>query len=317
MGQIRIDGKDTAAALETVVPGDICSLQPWRQRYSVLTNQEGGIIDDQMITRMPDHFFLVVNAACKERDIIYLRNNLGPEYRLAALDQRGLLALQGPRAAAVLGRMRAEIAELPFLGAGEFELGGINCLIHRCGYTGEDGYEISMDAGRTEDIARTLLADTEVKPAGLGARDSLRLEAGLCLYGHDLDETTTPVEAGLNWVIAKKYSGASAVPARFPGAAKILEQLAHGPGRVRLGFKPDGRIPVREGATIVDGGGAKVGIITSGGYGQTVGGPLAMGYVATGASLADEYQVEIRKHMHKVFKVELPFVKHRYYRKTR
>jgi len=316
MGQIRIEGDDVAARLETLVPGDIKSLSPFQQRYSLLTNREGGVIDDLMITRMPDHFFLVVNAACKERDYSYLKDSLGQGCEITALTDRGLLALQGPRAAMVLGRFHAAIPALPFLKAGMYRLAGIDCLVHRCGYTGEDGYEISLAADKTEEFARILLEGPVIKPIGLGARDSLRLEAGLCLYGHELDESTTPIEAGLNWVIAKKYRGEKAEPARFPGAAKILRQLADGPDRVRLGFRPEGRIPVREGTTIFDRDGSKVGIITSGGYGQTVGGPVAMGYVTAVSSHATEYKVEIRNQMHRVFCIELPFVKHRYYRKT-
>ncbi|MEX2353025.1 MAG: glycine cleavage system aminomethyltransferase GcvT, partial [Gammaproteobacteria bacterium] len=193
MGQIRIEGDGLAARLETLVPGDISSLQPGQQRYTVLTNETGGILDDLMITRMTDHFFLVVNAARKAHDYNYLQQKLTPDCRVQALEKRALLALQGPEAATVMAAFEPGISDLPFLGAGEFELAGINCLIHRCGYTGEDGFEISMDSADAERFARLLLDNPLVQPVGLGARDSLRLEAGLCLYGHDLDETITPV----------------------------------------------------------------------------------------------------------------------------
>jgi aminomethyltransferase len=188
--------------------------------------------------------------------------------------------------------------------------------VHRCGYTGEDGYEISLKADQAEGFARLLLKDARVRMIGLGARDSLRLEAGLCLYGHDLDDATTPVEAGLSWVIAKKYQGSGAVPARFPGAARILKELAAGPARTRLGFRPEGRIPVREGTTIFDSEGLKVGIITSGGFGQTAGGPIAMGYVSTSSSGGTYFNVTVRNRMHRLIKADLPFVEHRYYKNT-
>lgn len=316
MGQVRVDGKESGYALENLVPGDIQSLGIHRQRYTVLTNPEGGVIDDLMVTRMPDHFFLVVNAARKEYDYAYLRDSLKHSGNVQQLEDRALLALQGPQAATVLGQYSADIMNLPFLSAGLFNLGGIDCLVHRCGYTGEDGYEISLPAVQAELFARKLLQDNRVKLIGLGARDSLRLEAGLCLYGHDLDETTTPVEAGLAWIIAKRYLGAGAATAQFPGATRILREVAEGPRRTRLGFRPEGRIPVREGTTIFDSEGLKVGIITSGGYGQTAGGPIAMGYVTTSSSRGSYYNVEIRNQMHRVIKTDLPFVKHRYYKKT-
>jgi aminomethyltransferase len=316
MGQIRIDGESVPASLETLVPGDIQSLQVWQQRYSVLTNQQGGVIDDLMITRMPDHYFLVVNASRKQIDEDYLSKLLEPACQVTHLTDRALLALQGPAAATVMSEMFPAITDIPFLGAAVASLAGIDCLINRCGYTGEDGFEISTHADDAGELARKLLNHPLVKPIGLGARDSLRLEAGLCLYGHELDEHITPVEAGLNWVIARKYRSADPETARFPGASIILAQLLNGPPRIRKGFRPEGKIPIRDGTTIYDGDGEKTGIITSGAYGETAGGPVAMGYVDRAANKTD-YTVEIRNQQHRIIATDLPFVKHRYYRKPR
>ncbi len=316
MGQIRVEGSEVASRLETLVPGDIQGLLPWQQRYSLLTNSAGGVIDDLMITRMPDHYFLVVNASRKQYDYDYLINTLQPGCRVIHLTGRGLLSLQGPSAATVLGNLSPAITEVPFMGATVTSLAGIDCLIHRCGYTGEDGFEISTYSSDIEKLARILLDNPQVKPVGLGARDSLRLEAGLSLYGHELDELTTPVEAGLNWVIAKKYRTDQPEAASFPGAVKILGQLQHGPEKILKGFRPEGKIPIRDGTTIYDGEGKKTGIITSGAYGQTTGGPVAMGYVENRPASQTEYTVEIRNQQHRIFSVDLPFVKHRYYRKT-
>jgi len=314
MGQIRIRGEDTVSRLETLVPGDITGLNVFRQRYSVLTNDTGGVIDDLMITRMPDHFFLVVNAARRHRDYTWLRDALPPECAVEDLPDRGLLAVQGPDSARVLAELDRGIADLPFLGGGEFRLGGVQCIVHRCGYTGEDGFEISMEGREAENLAATLLGNPLLKPAGLGARDSLRLEAGLCLYGHELDETITPVEADLAWVIARKYRTGE-IPAGFPGADRILEQLRNGPPRIRAGFRPEGGIPVREGTIISTGDGINAGIITSGGYGPTAGGPVAMGYSNTTlAENQSRYRVEIRGQHHTIERVKLPFVRHRYHK---
>ena len=316
MGQIRIEGNDIAARLENLVPADIKGLAPWQQRYSVFTNEAGGVIDDLMITRMPDHHFLVVNASRKQVDYDYLVKALR-SCRVIHLTGRGLLALQGPAAAEVMGGLYPQVSEIPFLGAFQASLDGIECLIHRCGYTGEDGFEISTQNDNIERLARRFLANPLVKPIGLGARDSLRLEAGLSLYGHELDEHTTPIEAGLVWVIAKKYRSDNPEAASFPGAAKILGQVQHGPEKILKGFRPEGRIPIRDGTSIYDGQGKKTGIITSGAYGQTAGGPVALGYVENRPGSKTEYTVEIRNQQHRIMTVDLPFVKHRYYRKTR
>ncbi|MBI2969307.1 MAG: glycine cleavage system aminomethyltransferase GcvT, partial [Gammaproteobacteria bacterium] len=314
MGQIELRGDNTAELLETLVPGDISGLAPWRQRYTVLTNENGGIIDDLLVTRVPGGLFLVVNGARREQDLQHLRHCLRGRSEVIALDERALLALQGPESAAVLGELTPEINELRFLGAGEFKIEGTPCLISRSGYTGEDGFEISVAAEHAEAIARRLLKHSAVEPAGLGARDSLRLEAGLCLYGHDLDETTSPVEAGLAWTIARRYRSGAGSP-RFPGARRILKELAEGPLRLRVGLKPEGPVPVREGAVLTRAGGEKIGRVTSGGYGITLDAPIAMGYVqAACAAPGTELSVDIRDHSHTIRVAELPFVKPRYQR---
>jgi aminomethyltransferase len=233
------------------------------------------------------------------------------------LTNKALLGLQGPAAAGCLATFDPEIATMPFLSARQTTLSGIDCLVHRCGYTGEDGFEISVANEDAEKLARILIQHDEVESAGLGARDTLRLEAGLCLYGHDLDESTTPVEADIAWVVAQKYKRPEPDAAHFPGAPIILGQILGGVSRIRVGFKPEGRVPVREGTSIYDGNGAKVGIITSGGYGETVGGPIAMGYVNYDTSAQLCYEVEIRGRKHVLNRVDLPFIAHRYYKNTK
>ena len=315
MGQIRLSGENVEAAMERLATGDICSLKPFRQCYTLLTNQQGGIIDDLVLTRTPDGLLIVVNAACQESDFRYLRDALGPRYQVEILRNRSLLALQGPKAASVLSRLHPECETLPFLAAREIELDGVNCWVSRCGYTGEDGFEISTPSEQAGHLVELLLEDHAVELVGLGARDSLRLEAGLCLYGHDIDATTTPVEADLCWVIAGKYHSGT-VSARFPGANKIFKQMRTGTSQIRCGFRVQGRIPVREGAAILDTEKRAVGRITSGGFGPSVNHPVAMGYIdraCAGAGTA--LQVEIRRQFHAIQVVELPFVKHRYYRR--
>lgn len=313
MGQMRLSGAGVESAMETLVTGDISALGPFRQRYTLLTNQQGGIIDDLMLTRTPDSLFLVVNAACKEADFAYLKQALGPGYRLELLSDRALLALQGPKAAAVLGVLSRECRAMPFLSMVETELQGITCIVNRCGYTGEDGFEISVPSAHAGKLAETLLRNRAVEPAGLGARDTLRLEAGLCLFGHDIDPETTPVEAGLSWLIAKKYRD-STVQAQFPGADIICRQLQTGTALVRRGFISQGKIPVREGALILNHERSMVGRITSGGYAPSIGRPVAMGYIEKEyAGTGTELQVQIRNRFHGIRIVDLPFVKHRYY----
>ncbi|MCG8505887.1 MAG: glycine cleavage system protein T, partial [Sphingomonadales bacterium] len=250
-------------------------LAPGRQRYSFLTNDGGGVLDDLMVANSGAALELVVNAACKADDLVHLRAKLPSDAGLEELPDLALLALQGPQAAAVLSRLDPAAAGMAFMESRELTLNGAACRVSRSGYTGEDGYEISVPGDAAEGLARRLLAHDDVAPIGLGARDSLRLEAGLCLYGHDIDETTSPIEAGLAFAVSKRRREAG----DFPGARRILAELADGPGRRRVGLKPEGRAPVREGADIVDEEGTAIGRVTSGGYGPSVGGPVAMGYV--------------------------------------
>ncbi|MGH7045683.1 MAG: glycine cleavage system aminomethyltransferase GcvT [Stellaceae bacterium] len=311
MGQLRLNGADSAAALEALVPGDLQALRPRRMRYTLLLADSGGILDDLMATRLDDGLFIVVNAARKEADFARLRERLDRRVTIEPLEDQALLALQGPAAAAVLARFAPSVAALPFMGAARLVIGGTACLVTRSGYTGEDGFEISLPAAAAPALAELLLAEAEVAPAGLGARDSLRLEAGLCLHGHDIDESTTPVEADLAWTIAKRRRDAG----DFPGAPVILRQLAEGAERKRVGVRPDGPAPARESTAIVDRAGVMIGRITSGGFGPSLGAPVAMGYVAAehakeGAALV----LLVRGSPRPARIVPLPFVPHRYHR---
>jgi aminomethyltransferase len=311
MGQIRLAGAGCVSALEQLVPGDLEALAPLRMRYTLFLNEAGGILDDLMATQFPDGLFLVVNAACKEADLAHLHDRLGRSASIEPLADRALLALQGPAAATVLSRFIGGIARLRFMSAAEVTVGGRQCLVTRSGYTGEDGFEISLLAGEAEGFARRLIAEPEVLPIGLGARDSLRLEAGLCLYGHDIDETTTPIEADLAWTIGKRRRAEGG----FPGAAAILRQLAEGTRRKRVGIRPDERASAREDTEIVDDAGNRLGKVTSGGFGPSVGGPVAMGYVAsTHAADGAALQLLVRGAPRRAQIVRLPFVPTRYYR---
>jgi aminomethyltransferase len=311
MGQLRLAGTDPAAALEALVPGDLRALASMRMRYSLLLNDAGGILDDLMATRLDDGWFLVVNATCKEADLAHLRDRLGGGATVEPLEDRALLALQGPMAVAVLSRFADGVAALPFMAAAETTLDGQRCLITRSGYTGEDGFEISLTAAGAPRLAERLLAEPEVEPVGLGARDSLRLEAGLCLYGHDIGETTTPVEADLAWTIGRRRR----VEGGFPGAAVILRQLAHGAARRRVGIRPDGRAPARETTPIADAAGNPIGQVTSGGFGPSVNGPIAMGYVdAAHAIDGTALSLLVRGSPRPARVAALPFVPHRYHR---
>jgi aminomethyltransferase len=311
MGQLRVVGPGSASALERLVPGDLLALAPSHMRYTLLLNDGGGILDDLMVTRLDDRFFLVVNAACRESDLAHLRDRLVGAATVEPIGDRALLALQGPAAAAVLSRFLDGVGRLGFMTAVETRLDGRNCLVTRSGYTGEDGFEISLPAKDASVVAELLLAEPEVRPIGLGARDSLRLEAGLCLYGHDIDETTTPVEAGLTWTIGKRRRAEGG----FLGAAVVLRQLAEGAQRRRVGIRPDGRAPAREDAPIVDGAGARIGRVTSGGFGPSVGGPIAMGYVDRGhAAEGSALALLVRGLARPAKVVPLPFVPTRYYR---
>ena len=311
MGQIRLGGGDAAGALEALVPGDLEALAPLRMRYTLFLNEAGGILDDLIATRLADGLALVVNAARREADLAHLREHLSPTVPLDPLSDRALLALQGPAAAEVLTRFIAGIARLGFMTAAEVTLDSWKGMVTRSGYTGEDGFEISLPANAAEGFARRLLAEPEVLPIGLGARDSLRLEAGLCLYGHDIDETTTPIEADLAWTIGRRRRAAGG----FPGAATVLRQLAEGTARKRVGIRPDGRAPARENSEIVDPEGNRIGHVTSGGFGPSLGGPVAMGYVDS-AHVTEGSGVEllVRGVPRPARIARLPFVSTRYYR---
>jgi aminomethyltransferase len=319
MGQRVLTGPDhaaTAAALERLTPGALAGLAAGRMRYTLLLNDAGGIVDDMMVTRPASEkddgrLTLVFNAARKEVDDTHVAARLPASVVLGRADDRALLALQGPQAASVLSRHCPEAEKLVFMSATAAEFDGIDCHVSRSGYTGEDGFEISVAADRAEAVARALLAEPEVKPIGLGARDSLRLEAGLPLYGHDLDETTSPVEANLAFAVPKSRRAAGG----FPGADRILAELRDGPARLRVGVKPQGRAPVREGAAVHGAGGAKIGVVTSGGFGPTVNAPVAMGYVDAAHSRPGTRVTLVgRRGEEPAEVVALPFVPHRYVR---
>jgi glycine cleavage system T protein (aminomethyltransferase) len=315
MGQLRLTGDDAAAALETLVPVDIVGLDPGKQRYALFTNDAGGILDDLMVTRREDHLFLVVNAACKDADTAHLRARLSTRCLIEPLPERALLALQGPKAAAVMQRLAPELAKLTFMTGGEATIHGIACFATRSGYTGEDGFEISVAAAEAEALARALLAEPEVQAAGLGARDTLRLEAGLCLYGHDIDTTTTPVQAGLTWAIQKVRRPGGERAGGYPGADVIAAQLANGAAMKRVGLVGLERVPVREGAHIVDDTGAAVGRVTSGTVGPSVGQPIAMAYVPSALAVAGTVvHADVRGKRQPMRISPLPFAPHRYYR---
>ena len=318
MGQATLTGPDdetVARALEALTPGDILGLKPGSIRYTLLMTEKGGIVDDLMVTRplgKPGTLLLVVNAARKAIDYDFIRERLPVGVRLTPLEDRALLALQGPRAAAVMGRHAPFVPALGFMTSIATIFGNCPAQISRSGYTGEDGFELSVPAEKAEGVARTLLAEPEVGPIGLGARDSLRLEAGLCLYGHDIDETTSPVEADLGFAIAKRRRAEGG----FLGADRVMRELAAGPSRIRVGLRPEGRAPAREGAAIRDPDSGTVGVVTSGGFGPTANAPIAMGYVdprvaAPGSRLA----LIVRDRELPAVVSPLPFVPHRYFRK--
>lgn len=315
MGQADLVGEDIIAAVEELVPGDIQSLKAGRIRYTQLLNEEGGIIDDLMIAKPvdddPNRLHLVVNAACKDKDYAVFEAHLKGRGSLERKSQHALLALQGPKAAKVLALLDPQCATMPFMSLRAASIAGTDVVVSRCGYTGEDGFEISVPAVSATELAEALLEHTDVEPIGLGARDSLRLEAGLCLYGHDIDVTTSPVEADLVWSIGKRRR----LEGGFPGDARLLKELHEGPSRVRVGLKPIGRAPAREGTVIetVDGDG--VGVITSGGFGPTVEAPIAMGYVEkTYAQPGTRLHLIVRGKVLEADVTSMPFVQQRYYR---
>lgn len=294
MGQVLVrapDPRDAALALESLLPIDVLGLGLNRQRYGFFTHPEGGILDDLMVTNRGDHFFLVVNAACKAQDIALLTDHLSPQgVRVTPVTDRALLAVQGPAAGAVIAALDPRADAMRFMDVATLDLGGIEVWASRSGYTGEDGFELSVAEAEAEALFNALMADERLELVGLGARDSLRLEAGLCLYGHDIDTTTSPVEAGLTWAIQKVRRPGGARAGGFPGAERIFTELEQGPKRRRVGLRPEGRAPMREGVALFssEDGGAALGRVTSGGFGPSVGHPVSMGYVA--AAFAEEGQ---------------------------
>lgn len=315
MGQVIVRGEEPAAALETLVPADIRGLPEGMQRYALFTSDEGGILDDLMVVNAGETLYLVVNAACKDQDIAHLRTGLGSNAEVEVLD-RGLLALQGPLAATVMGRLCPAACDMVFMQHGRFEIDTIPVWISRSGYTGEDGFEISVAAEDTERLARRLLAEAEVEPIGLGARDSLRLEAGLCLYGHDIDTSTTPVEAGLIWAIGKPRRHGGERAGGFPGDGLILRQVANKDhARKRVGLLGEGRAPVREGAELYSQDDRRIGVVTSGGFGPSVGKPVAMGYVEVDqAAIGTQVYAEVRGKRLPMVVSKMPFITPGYHR---
>jgi aminomethyltransferase len=312
MGQLLIHGRDADSALEKLLPGDLQALGDMKPKYSLLLEENGGIVDDLMITRRGTDFYMVVNGATKDGDIDYLRRRLPGEVIVDYMKELALLALQGPRAAEVLETIIPGVGDLTFMQGGPFAWQGHNLWISRSGYTGEDGYEISVPAAAAADLADAIVAHEAAKPIGLGARDSLRLEAGLPLYGHDIDAETTPVMAGLNFAINKRRRADGG----FAGALRILAELENGAAQTRVGFDVEGRQPVREGALVLDGEGNEVGRITSGGFSPSLQRPIAMGYVATSlAPIGTPLKLEQRGKLFDAKVAAMPFVPHRYYRK--
>jgi len=320
MGQVRLAGADAAAALETLVPMDIVGLGEGRQRYAFFTSANGGLLDDLMVVRPPagagfGDLFLVVNAGRKDADLRHMQTHIGHRCAVLPMPERALLALQGPQAATVLSRLHAGVAQLVFMSGGVFELAGASCFVTRSGYTGEDGFEISVPADHATALAEALLAHAEVSPAGLGARDTLRLEAGLCLYGHDIGDTTSPVEAGLAWAMQKVRRPGGARAGHYPGAAVIEHHLAGAAPRKRVGLVGLERVPVREGATIVDAHGRKLGTVTSGTLAPSVDRPIAMAYLPVDHAIPHhEVYAEVRGRRLPMRVTPMPFHPHRYHR---
>jgi aminomethyltransferase len=312
MGQVILRPKASyeavALAFEALMPVDVLGLAQGRQRYGMFTNETGGILDDLMFANRGDHIFVVVNAACKTADIAHMTAHLSAVAEVFAVTDRGLLALQGPQAEAALARLVPGVAAMRFMDVAVLPWGGVDLWISRSGYTGEDGFEISVPNAQAEALARALLDQPEVMPIGLGARDSLRLEAGLCLYGHDIDTTTSPVEAGLVWAIQKARKAGGARAGGFPGAERILHELAHGPARLRVGLRPEGRAPMREHTDLYAADATPVGQVTSGGFGPSQEAPIAMGYVATAyAATGTRLEGEVRGKRLPLTVADMPF----------
>jgi aminomethyltransferase len=317
MGQLRLAGPDAAAAFETLVPVDVVGLPVGKQRYALLLTQEGTIIDDLMIVNRGDDLFVIVNGACKAGDITHIREHIASRCDVITMPERALLALQGPKAVHALARLIPGLEQLVFMTGGRFDWQGDELFITRSGYTGEDGFEISVHEGRAEALARALLGQPEVKPVGLGARNSLRLEAGLCLYGNDIDTSTTPVEAELTWAIQKVRRSGGAREGGFPGAARVLGQLQGSVPieRMRVGLIALERVPVREHTELQDAQGHRIGEVTSGLLGPTINQPVAMGYVASAsASPGTRVNAIVRGKPVPMEIAAMPFVPNHYYR---
>ncbi|MFL6846371.1 MAG: glycine cleavage system aminomethyltransferase GcvT [Allosphingosinicella sp.] len=312
MGQLIVAGAEAEKGLETLLPADLAILKEGRLRYSLLLNDEGGIVDDLMATRRGDHFYVVVNGATKAGDIAYLSERLPRGVVLDHMREQALLALQGPKAVAALSRLAPGVEQLGFMTGGAFGLGGTTAWISRSGYTGEDGFEISVPAARAVEVADLLADQPEVRPIGLGARDSLRLEAGLPLYGHDLDTETTPIEADLGFAVSKRRRAEGG----FAGWHRIVREINDGPVRRRVGLAVEGRQPVREGAVVVDEDGDEVGKVTSGGFSPILEAPIAMAYVpADWAEPGRDVRLVQRGKVFQAKASAMPFVPHRYHRK--
>lgn len=308
MGQCLILGEDTVHELGQLVVSDISGLKPGQLKYTVLTNNDGGIIDDIIITRIESGVTIIVNAGCKDKVFKYLYSQLSDRCCFNELADQALLALQGPAAASIMQKFSAQAAKLSFMQACGTSINDIKCNISRCGYTGEDGFEISVGNHDAEQLARLLLAEDDVEPIGLAARDTLRLEAGLCLYGHEINESITPVEAGLNWLFKKNHNP-------FPGADKILAQLQRGSEQIRAGLLVTGKIPVRDGSEIYSSEGLAVGHVTSGGFSPSLGQPIAMALLARNvADVGNTLYAQVRDHRIAMTVTPLPFLPHRYHR---
>lgn len=318
MGQLRLVGPDAAAAFESLMPVDVIDLPVGKQRYGLLLNDEGGIIDDLMFFRVAqDELFVIVNGACKVGDIAHIQARIGHLCQVVPLPDQALLALQGPQAAAVLARLAPGVSQLVFMTGGSFDLAGASCFVTRSGYTGEDGFEISVPAAQAEHLARTLLAQPEVQPVGLGARNSLRLEAGLCLYGNDIDTTTTPPEAALNWAIQKVRRTGGARAGGFPGADKVLAQIDNPASlqRKRVALVALERVPVREHTELHSEAGERIGEVTSGLLGPSADKPIALAYVAPAfAAMGTRVNAMVRGKAVPMEVAATPFVPTRYYR---
>jgi aminomethyltransferase len=322
MGQLALrpksgQVKDAALALERLVPQDIVAVPPGRQRYAQFTNNEGGLLDDLMVANFGDHLFLVVNAACKAEDEAHLRAHLSDSCIIDSLSDRALIALQGPKAESALARLGADVTAMKFMDSGPRKVDGLDAFVSRSGYTGEDGFEISVPAAQAEALVTMLLQNPDVLPIGLGARDSLRLEAGLCLYGHDIDTTTTPVEGALEWSVQKSRRTGGARAGGFPGAEKILSQFEQGASRRRVGLLPEGRAPVREGALLFpdDTSSESIGKVTSGGFGPSLNAPVAMGYLPMALSAnGTKIFAEVRGQRLPLQVAAMPFIPNTYKR---